>query len=435
MSSATVRERPVPPPSEPVTGLTSELPRLRLGTVAVVALAAFGGGMAFIVPMVFTLALRVDELYPGRDYLLGFVLGAAAILGIASGPVAGMLSDRHRGRWGRRRPFMVASAVVGLLGLPILALAPNLQVLALGWLVASIGWNTVMSTVMFVVADRTPPSQRGQLTGLTMMAVQVSPVLGVPLVGMVAGNPWLMFAAPMLIGVVAVAVFCLVVREPDNRDAPEPAPITGRMIAGSFVFDPRRHPAFALAWSGRFLFFLAIGMTMTFQTFFYAQRLDVPVADIAPTMALISAVTLVPAMIGALGLGHLSDRIGRGTTVVGAAVVYAIGAVVQAFATTLPVLITGAILVALGFAAFGAVSQATVLDALPGIGRQTGRFLAISQFAQKLSGSIAPLVAPALMGLGGGEHANYTALLLVAGVAGLAGGGIMARAARLVRHG
>jgi len=60
--------------------------------------------------------------------------------------------------------------------------------------------------------------------------------------GMVTGNPWLAFALPMAVGVVGVVVFCAVVREPDNRDAPAPAP---QRIAASAAASRTR------GWSAR----------------------------------------------------------------------------------------------------------------------------------------------------------------------------------------
>jgi len=401
---------------------------LRPGSIALIALVAFGAGTAFIVPMVFSLAIRVDAIYPGRDYLLGFATGTAALLGLFAGPVAGLFSDRHRSRFGRRRPFMVASALVGVAGLPILATADSLMMLAAGWLVASIGWSTLMATVQFIVADIVPPHQRGRVSGLVGMSMQIAHVAGLPLVGAVAGSSWGLFAIPTAVAVVCLTVFCVRVRERDTRDLPAPPPITGRDVAASFVFNPLRHRAFALTWTGRFMVFFGMGTTATFQAFFVAQRLGLAVSDVAPTLTLISGVALVPAIGGAIGLGTISDRVGRTPIITVACALYVTGVSVQAFAWALPALLAGQILASLGFAAFIAVSQATVLDVLPGRGRHTGRFLAINQFAQKLSASLAPLLAPVLMGIGGTEHANYTALFLAAAGCGVVGGVLMRRA-------
>lgn len=404
---------------------------LSKGTTALIGISAFGAGMAFIVPLLFTLAHRVAELYPGRDYLLGSVLAGAAVVGILMGPIVGMFSDRHRSRFGRRRPFMAAGAAVGLAGLPILAFAPSLPILTLGWLVASAGWATAMSMVLFTVADVAPPHQRGQLMGFVGMATQISPVAGVPLVGLVTGHPGFMFGVPTVIGIAAAAVFCLRIKEADTSKLPPAAKVTFRTVLASFLFNPMRHRGFAYAWAGRFMFFLGMGMAISFQTFFVAQRLGIPVSEIMPVVATISLFTAVPAMLGSVVLGRVSDKIGRGPIIAFATLVYASGSLVLALAGAMPTLIGGTMMTALGFAAFMAAGQATVLDVLPDH-RQTGRYMAINQFAQKAPTAFAPLLGPALMSLGSTYYANYTALMLGAGLCALFGGLFMFRATRNV---
>ena len=55
------------------------------------------------------------------DTLIGFLSGSLpAVLGILLNPLIGVQSDRHRGKMGRRRPFLLAATplvVVALVGL------------------------------------------------------------------------------------------------------------------------------------------------------------------------------------------------------------------------------------------------------------------------------------------------------------------------------
>ncbi len=56
--------------------------------------------MAAIVPMAYSLAVRLEELAPGRPDLLGVLLGIGSAATLIVAPLTGVLSDRTRSRWG-----------------------------------------------------------------------------------------------------------------------------------------------------------------------------------------------------------------------------------------------------------------------------------------------------------------------------------------------
>lgn len=43
----------------------------------------------------------------------GLVLATGGLAGVAAGPLAGAMSDRSGGRWGRRRPWALGGAALG----------------------------------------------------------------------------------------------------------------------------------------------------------------------------------------------------------------------------------------------------------------------------------------------------------------------------------
>ena len=71
--------------------------------IPVLVLAAFGLYLASLAPQIVTLAVRIAGVDPdGKTIGLSAVLLAGAVVSIASLPVFGALSDRTRGRFGRR---------------------------------------------------------------------------------------------------------------------------------------------------------------------------------------------------------------------------------------------------------------------------------------------------------------------------------------------
>jgi MFS family permease len=410
-----------------LTGVGAAQQPLGRLAIALLVAATFGSGMAMIVPMAYSLAVRLEELAPGRPDLLGVLLGIGSAATLVVAPLTGVLSDRTRSRWGRRRPFTVAGIALGVAAVPVLVTAPTFPVLALGWILSTVGWNTAGASIGNWQADRLPAQQRGTVSGLTGLTMQISPVLGILLVGTVRSETLLVFAIPAAVGLLLAGAFACFAADPDSR-GPAPADrMTLRRILGSYTFDPRAFPDFTWNWIGRFVFFLGLSLTTSFTVFFFAQRLDLAVPDVAGVLALTSALSIGTALAGSLGGGWLSDRTGvRRPFVVAGAALFAVGSIVSATAGALPALLIGSLLASLGIALFSAVGQALSLDVLPHRETQAGRYTAITLFAQKIPGVISPLAAPLVLALGGGGGGeNFTALYLTAAALALLGGALI----------
>jgi MFS family permease len=392
---------------------------VRWPTLFLIIAATFGSGMALVVPMAYSLALRLTELQPGSEQSLGYLLGTGALLSLITAPLTGILSDRTKSRWGRRRPFTVLGLVAGLAAVPVLIHAPSIPVLAAGWALTTFGWGTVGGSIGNLLADRLPRRQRGSVSGWTNLAGYVAPVVGILMVSPVASDTVLLFLLPALAGGLLVLLFVLFVHEPDSRVSDMGPRLTMTGFLRSLLFNPRKHPAFAWVWGSRFLFFFGLSLTTSYTTYFTAQRLGIEVSEVATVMAVVAGVGVLAASLGALGAGWVSDRFGSrtGWTSI-STVVFAAGCIVSALAWDLPMLLTGSILTSLGIAAFGSVGQALVLDVLPHRGTQAGRYLAITSYSQRIPAALAPMLAPAIIAAAGGEKVSYATLYVAA--AGLA---------------
>lgn len=409
------------------------MPRVSRWTIVLLLAATFGGGMAMIVPMAYSLTLRLDQLAPGRADMLGYILGAGSAATLVVAPLTGILSDRTRSRWGRRRPFTVIGVALGVFAVPIMALAPDLLVLTIGWVLSTVGWGTAGGSVGNWQADRLPASQRASVSGLTGLMAQIAPVVGIMLVGPLGSDVLAVFIVPAAIAVLLIGAFVVLAKEPDTRGVRHARRLTVLGVIRSYGFRPRQVPDFAWNWAGRFVFFLGVTLTTSFSVFFVSQRLSLPVPEVAAVLALTSGLSIVSATVGAIGSGWLSDRSGRRKPfILLGAVLFAAGCVISAFAWGLPLVVTGMLVSSLGIAVFSAVGQALVLDVLPERETQAGRYMAIVAFSQKIPGVIAPVVAPLLLVIGGGTQ-NYTALYLAASVLAVAGGAIIALRVRGVR--
>jgi len=68
---------------------------------------------------IFAIAMKMDP------FLLGVALASTKIISALFDPFVGILSDKTRTRWGRRKPFIIGSAVVGAIMLPLVWVVPE----------------------------------------------------------------------------------------------------------------------------------------------------------------------------------------------------------------------------------------------------------------------------------------------------------------------
>jgi MFS family permease len=104
-------------------------------------------------------------------------------------------------------------------------------------------------------------------------------------------------------------------------------------------------------------------------------------------------------------------------------VLFAAGALIQAFGPNLAALFAGALVTSVGLGAFSAVDQALVLDVLPERDTDAGRFLGINGYATAVPQAVGPLLASPLLLIGAADaDKNYGLLFLIAAGSAVVGG-------------
>jgi MFS family permease len=415
------------------TGIEPQKPMSR-GYIFWLMLASFGASMAMMVPLAYGLAVRITELVPGHEEVLGYITGTAQLVYLVISPLIGIWSDRTRSRFGRRTPFIYLGTAIGLAGLVVIGLAPSLLIVGAGWILGMSGWSMAGAALQTLQADKLPEGQRGKVSALTGLMTQIAPVLGIGVAYAVSSSTMLIFVVPGVIGALLLALFPLVKPEGSSKEIPQREQVSVKSVVTSYGFDVRKHPDFAWNWLGRFVFFIGLYFNTTFGTFFYAQRLDLPVREVAGIVATVGMIGVLAAAAGAIGGGFLSDKLQRRRPfVMLAAVLFVVGAVTEATAWSLPQIIIGAVLMQLAIAVFATVDQAIVYAIIPERD-QAGRYMAVIQFAQKIPSALAPLLAGVVITIGavGGEK-NYTLLYLAGAVFALAGGLIILLKVKSVR--
>jgi len=198
--------------------------------------------------------------YDASDMLVALLFSSVPLtLGLLTGPFICYLSDRHRGRWGRRIPFLlfttpfIVAAIVGL------AFSPQMGALAHRWLGAAVGANAAVlcflglflvifefacgvANMIFggLVNDVVPQALIGRFFGLFRV---VSLLAGIVFNYWVFGKVethfiWIFLGVAVLYGV-GFTMLCLKVKEGDYPPPP-PAP-TEKDLGKRFLFAAKSY--------------------------------------------------------------------------------------------------------------------------------------------------------------------------------------------------
>jgi MFS family permease len=146
------------------------------GFISLYTLAYISTSLLFLAPLLVTLALKVNSLVgiERAPNSLAVVTGTGALLAMVGNPVFGRLSDRTTSPLGMRRPWMVIGLLGGSLGILIVALAPNIALVLIGWCIAQLLFNALLAALAAVLPDQIPAAQRGMVSGFLGVCVPTS---------------------------------------------------------------------------------------------------------------------------------------------------------------------------------------------------------------------------------------------------------------------
>lgn len=345
--------------------------------LALFALAAAGGAVAYVPLLTVLLPQRIADLQGSEDVaalaqvgFLGAVTASIANIGV------GMLSDRVR----MRRPFVIAGLLLSNVLLLMVGTASSVAQIVVLVMVWQVALNLMLAPLMAWAGDCFPDEQKGELGG----ALALSPALGA-----LAGSlvTWDGLVAPSArLGLVAVLVSALVLpavllgkgRVRPGLVAPVPAPTEP---------VPVRQRVVLRMWAARLLVQVAEGGMFAFLLYW--------LRSIAPGYpengaANIFSLVLVAAVPLSLLLGRWSDAHARPILpLVAAALLCACGMLVMAAAQTLAWAIAGYVLFGLSAAVFLALHSGQTLRVLPAA-QHRGRDLGVFNLTNTVPGMVMP---------------------------------------------
>lgn len=326
---------------------------------------------------------------------LAIVTTVGAFVAMVAQPVAGVVSDRTRSRFGRRGPWIVAGTATGGLALIGMAFTRSLPATLALWCLVQIGYNFAMGPLSAVMPDRVPPQKRGLFSAVFGLGAMCGSLLGQ--VFAAAFEDRVTIAYVVLATLATTLVVVLVTLNPDRPSRNEPQePFRVREFLGGLLPNPRKHPDFFWVFIGRLCtnlsYFLVIGYKLYILQDYVGLHDEA--IDHVPVLALTAVAGLLPA---AVVSGPLSDRLGRRKIfVVVSASLIGCAMLIPFAVPTMTGMTAMAFLVGVGFGCFQGVDTALISQVLPSE-RSFARDLGVVNVAATLPQVLAPAISGAVV--------------------------------------
>ena len=285
-------------PAVPPLGLRRAL-TYSAGSVGAGAFFAFNN---FVLPQLLKAA-------GAGDLLTGLLSSTRSIEGVIIQPAIGALSDRTRGRLGRRRPFIAVAIPLSAAFFLVAAAQQGIVGLAIGIVLFSIFFNIAADPYVALLADVTRAVDRSLLSGISngiQLLSQVAFLLAVSLTaGGGTGIPGWTYGAVAGLLVLTFGITVLGIREPARAPIPR-GPGEGRSGWRAGVGALTEHRAAMRYLGAIFAYMVGFSAVLPYLTLFIVS--DIHQSE--QTALLLAAATLIVTAIAAVGFGRIAARSG-----------------------------------------------------------------------------------------------------------------------------
>ncbi|MDR1432523.1 MAG: MFS transporter, partial [Propionibacteriaceae bacterium] len=265
-----------------------------------------------------------EDMDPANKIAMAAITATvSSVGGVLAVVVAGLLSDRTRSKWGKRKPWMLIGSVFSALCMLPIGFTTNFTVIVLLFTGAQLGMNALVASLSALLPDRVDKSLLGRASALSGLGNLLGGAIGgviaagfipVPSVGL-AVVPWTMVLASL-----AIWFFLPTIPSMDNKVEPLRAKTLLRQLA------PPADRDFWLVFSSRVMFLLGLLTTFAYQLYILTDYYQASESVAQSNIALAGIILALGAGIFTVIMGPLSDRVKRRKPfVIGSGLVGALG--------------------------------------------------------------------------------------------------------------
>ena len=405
------------PPGADATLATPPASRFRLGRLGPLFLI---GQLGWAIPgaasgtLLQAMAADIDPAHKIAVYTTLAIVGA--VTSAIGTVVGGTLSDRTRSRLGKRSPWLIGSSLLAAIALVGTGLTHSVVVIGICYALFQAGIGTWVASLSALVPDRVPAGAVGRASAFAGFGYLLGQTVGGVIGGAFVTKPSSgLIVVPWTI-VIAAILITVFVRGRDNRGEPRAA--AGRNFLRQLA--PPASRDFWFAFSGRFLFILAIVMLSSFQLFTLTDYLHLSTAKAGDVIGLATVIFGLLAAVAVIIAGPLSDRIGRKKPfVIGAPLLVGIGLIPLLVTPSVTTYVLFFSITGIAFGAYISVDQALMVAVLPNP-ESAARDLGFLSIGSTLPGVVAPLVGGVLA-----QTLGYSAIFTTSLVVSIAGAAVI----------
>lgn len=346
----------------------------------------------------------------------GTVAGIGGLAIVFMGPLGGVIADKTKVKFGRRRFWMVAGSIGGAASMITLAYAPSIPVLILGFCLVQFFYGMVSLSCYAIVPEQVDPERFGRVSGLFGAAAPMFVMTGSVVLGIFASVP----VQQKLLAITIIQLVCgilaaLLIKD-SKFEGNKGVENKNKSNGGFKSLYPsiKKYPSFTWALLTK-LFINITNAGLSLLTLFYIARFHLSEAEIFKLNGYMAPSIMLMVGSGILG-GFLSDKVKKQKPfVMGAALITGICLIAFAFSPTVTWVVVGNFAFNFGFGMYGAVDNALVNRILPS--KETaGKDIAIMNTTTQLASSLVNFVAPFFVALGiklfGGDGYTFFFLIL-----------------------
>lgn len=394
----------------------------------VLALGALRGLVmaALTAPAVVGLSLLVvqsvgEARAPG---VLATISALGSVAALVANPLFGWCADRWPGQHGSRCWWLVGGATVGLAGSVVVAVASEPWLLAMGWMIAQVGYNGCFGALNGLVSTLLTPRWHQRAAGIFSASAYLGTLPGLAIAALAANQ-----LAIMVLALPAVTLVVFVVAAPFLPRPPAPrAAATAHSARASGLVSGWLTPGarkvlrgpFAAVVGLRLVIAAEISAGLTFGVYLAMERWSMSAteaATFAVTMSVLGSVGIVTASL-LLALPW-SRQLPERTWLVVALAGIAASSVARGFAMDVTVFLCATVVSGLAIGCGMTATRAAVHAALPPEDSALG--LGLLNLGNTLGPIVGPVLAGAALGLGlfAGVADDYVGMFVVLAVPAL----------------
>lgn len=321
------------------------------------------------------------------------------LLALLVQPAAGAISDGSRGRWGRRRPYILLGTLFAVVFSLMAAISGSYLSVFIGASLLQIASNTAQGPYQAFIPDLVPEGRRGTASGVKSVVEMLGILVCFRVVGSLAdrglikgGNSWLVIDAAFLGGVLLVAMLATVLTVKEQPVASLPSVSLLQRLLGTFKIDISRRSNFIYFVLSRLFMVVAATSIQAFMLYFIRDVMGVSnpagfAADALVVAGVCSLVVVLPA-------GHLSDRVGRRALIAISGLGGIVALLSLSVARSYGSLLFACVLTGLSVGTFMSTNWALATDLVPR--DEAARYLGLTNIATAGGAALARLQGPAI---------------------------------------